>query len=76
MGNAQLGLEKSANIDSRLAENRPKCPFRNIARVVRHRDFSASLRVSPYLVAAWPLAIKLEAERTKATDHLAIGKPG
>jgi hypothetical protein len=29
---------------------------------------------SPYLVAARPLAIKLEAERTQATDHLAIGK--
>src|SRR6266704_978257 len=37
------GPEKSTHVDSRLAEDRPQCPFRHVTGVVRDRHFPSSL---------------------------------
>lgn len=73
--NAHLCPEKSAHVNSRFAENRPECPLRHIARVMRDGDFSASLKMTPDFVTAGSLTIKLEPKGAETAGNLSIREP-
>lgn len=66
--------QKGSYVDSRLAENRSKCPFCHVACVMWNRDLFSCLRMTPYLMATGAGPIKLETKRAKSTHYFTIGK--
>src|SRR2546423_3458179 len=52
-----LRVEKSVNVDPRLAKDRSQSPFFHVASVMRKRDLAAGLNLTPDLVAARSLSI-------------------
>ena len=60
-----LGSQKIVHIDSCFAEDGAQRSLRHVARMMRDRNFSSGLRMTPNLVAACARAVKAKSERRR-----------
>jgi hypothetical protein len=63
-------------VNSSFAENRAQRALRHVSGMVRKRDFSARLVMTPDFVAAGTRTVELETERSETAGNFSVGKSG